>query len=284
MSPAPLEDQACPGRAIALAIAAITAAALSRRLRRTSPRVPRSSPSTWRRRRRRRPRPSRQRHARPRPRHRQPTPTPAPAPTADAGTDAHAYPEPAPTATPNPATGLVALPRLSKEIPGAAQDPVLPDRRRGRRRSSSRQTVAKSAVPCKSRTHDALACVSLGGGVHWVNTTNLATGSCTVTSVTHRGDPIVHLPRWAGPQQVRPALVRLVEDRPRPLRVARGPAHQDPAGLRQEAPPAPSRPQVLVGANGSSGAGNARLRPPRHKFNARDYSWQPGRRSRTPSP
>ena len=70
------------------------------------------------------------------------------------------------------------------------------------------QTVAKSAGPCKTRTHDALACVSLGGGVHWVNSTNLATGSCTVTSVTTPRNPIVHLPRWTGPQQVRPALVR----------------------------------------------------------------------------
>ena len=202
-----------------------------------------------------------------------PTPTPAPTPTATPAPTPTATPAPTPTATPNPATGLVALPKLSKEIPGAAkvryfsivgESPA----------ELVAQTVAKSAVPCKSGTHDALACVSLGGGVHWVNSTNLATGSCTVTSVTTPRNPIVHLPRWTGPQQVRPALVRWWT-----TVLSHFAWHEGRHIKIQQAYDTKLRP-LLLGHRCSSARRIIRrwertVAAAQARFDARDFSWQP---------
>lgn len=199
------------------------------------------------------------------------TPSPAPTPTATAAPAP--TPTATPTATPTPAPRLVALPKLSKEIPGAAKIRYFSIVGESPEELVA-QTVAKSAGPCKSRTHDVLACVSLGGGVHWVNTTNLATGSCTVTSMTTPRNPVVHLPRWTGPQQVRPALVRWWK-----TVLGHFAWHEGQHIKIQQAYDKKLRP-LLVGHKCSSARTIIRrwertVAAAQDRFDAKDYSWQP---------
>ena len=134
-------------------------------------------------------------------------PLPLPSATAAAASPLPlSSPTGSPVATPIPSLlpATVALPKLSAKVAGATKiryfsvvgdSPIdLID-----------QTVDKSKPFCKSA--DTLACTLNSVQPRWIETTNVGTGSCKVTSVRVVYKATVSLPRWTGPSRVQPALI-----------------------------------------------------------------------------
>ena len=198
-------------------------------------------------------------------------PTPAPTPTV--APTPEPTPEPKPAATPSPLSpsGLAVLPKLSKTIPGATKVRYFPIAGETVRELVD-QTVAKSAAPCKHA--DTLACVSLGGNIRWINTTNGLTGTCTVTSVTVTRTPTVFLPRWVRPHRVQPALITWW------TQVLDHFAWHEGRHIKiQQSFDKKLRP-ALIGHRCSSARSiirrwERRVDAAQHKFDVSDYSWQP---------